>query len=212
MPRATAGPCSQLRLRAGAGSFRVGRASTCQSAFTAVHPQPRNLNLPCHVFPFEIRISSLSVCLALAVIGVTSYRRCRWICSRPSTCRKWWSQPSIAACRRRISKQTSPIRSSASSHRQPASTIMESRSLLGVSIIKVYFQPGTQRRRRRDPALQPGTRRPEAPAARYPAARGPEVRCLQSAGLPGDGQRRRAQRRRSFTTSRNSRFATRSPS
>ncbi len=70
-------------------------------------------------------------------------RACRWICFRPSTCRKWWWRRSTPACRRRISKPTSPIRWSASSPRPAASDHMESRSLLGVSIIKVYFQPGT---------------------------------------------------------------------
>ena len=71
---------------------------------------------------------------------------------------------------------------------------MESRSLLGVSIIKVLLPAGNQRRRGRDAALQPGAGRPEAPAAGNPAAGGAEIRRLQSAGVPGDRQGRGSER------------------
>ena len=63
---------------------------------------------------------------------------------------------------------------------------IESRSLTGVSLIKVYFQPGTDRRRRGQRDRQSRHGRPAATAARYVASGGAEVRCLEFAGLPGD--------------------------
>ena len=87
---------------------------------------------------------------------------------------------------------------------------MESRSLLGVSIIKVYLPAGNQRRRRCHPALQPGAGRSEAPAAGNAAAGGAEIRRLQPSGLPGHGQGTRASTKRSFTMRRSSPSATRS--
>ena len=72
------------------------------------------------------------------------------------------------------------------------------------------FPAGHQRRRRCDGAFQPRAGRPEAPAARHSAARRFEVRCIQPAGLPGDGERRRVSTKRNFTTWRSSRFAIRS--
>ena len=83
------------------------------------------------------------ICLVLLVIGVTASQACRWICFRPSICRKWWWRRSIPECRRRISRPTSPLRWSASSRWPAASTTSNRDSLLGVSIIKVFFQPGT---------------------------------------------------------------------
>ena len=62
----------------------------------------------------------------------------------------------------------------------------ESRSLLGVSIIRVFFQPGTSADADVTRTLQSGAGRPEAPAAGHVAAGGAEVRRLQPAGLPGD--------------------------
>ena len=52
---------------------------------------------------------------------------------------------------------------------------MESRSMLGVSIIKIYFQPGTNADADVTEILQPRAGRLEAPAARHLAARGAEV-------------------------------------
>ena len=69
---------------------------------------------------------------------------------------------------------------------------MESRSLPGVSIIKVYFQPGTECRFGGHHHLQPGHGESAAAAPGHAAAGGPEVRCLQPAGLPGDAEGRRA--------------------
>ena len=74
---------------------------------------------------------------------------------------------------------------------------IESRSLPGVSVIKVYFQPGTNP----DSAVTTISNLAMAQlrrlAARHPASGGAEVRRLQPAGLPGDIQRRRTQRNRS---------------
>ena len=70
---------------------------------------------------------------------------------------------------------------------------MESRSLLGVSIIKVYFQPGTNADSDVTQLSNLGASRPEAPASRNAAAVGAEVRRLQPSGLPGYRERRRAE-------------------
>ena len=62
---------------------------------------------------------------------------------------------------------------------------IESRSLTGVSLIKVYFQPGTNP----DAAvseIESGDGRPAAIAAGHTAAGGVEVRCFQFAGVSGD--------------------------
>ena len=67
---------------------------------------------------------------------------------------------------------------------------MESRSLLGVSIIKVYFQPGTNA----DADVTELSNLALADLKRLPpghtAAGRAEVRCLQPAGLPGDPEGR----------------------
>ena len=64
---------------------------------------------------------------------------------------------------------------------------IESRSLPGVSIIKVFFQPGHQPRRGGGRAGQPGDGRPAPPAARHAAAAGAAVGRLVAAGGAGDG-------------------------
>ena len=65
---------------------------------------------------------------------------------------------------------------------------MESRSLLGVSIIKVYFQPGTNA----DADVTELSNLALADLKRLPpgtlAAGRAEVRCFQPAGLSGDAQ------------------------
>ena len=66
---------------------------------------------------------------------------------------------------------------------------MESRSLLGVSIIKVFFQPGTNA----DADVTELSNLALADLKRLPpgtlAPGGAEVRRLQPAGLPGHGER-----------------------
>ena len=69
---------------------------------------------------------------------------------------------------------------------------IESRSLPGVSIIKVYFPARHERRLGGDHHLQSGDGEPAPAAARHAAARGAEVRCLQPAGLPGHASKARA--------------------
>ena len=60
---------------------------------------------------------------------------------------------------------------------------IESRSLTGVSLIKVYFQPGTDAERCRHHHLQPGHGTAPALAAGHAAACCSQVRCLQPARL-----------------------------
>jgi multidrug efflux pump subunit AcrB len=64
---------------------------------------------------------------------------------------------------------------------------MESRSLAGVSVIKIYFQPGTDA----DADVEPCDGGPEALTAGNIASCRAQVRCLQLARLPGDFERRR---------------------
>ena len=70
----------------------------------------------------------------------------------------------------------------------------ESRSLLGVSIIKITFQPGTSADADVTRDFQPGAGRPEATAAGNLASGGAEVRRLQPAGVPADREGRRTHR------------------
>ena len=65
---------------------------------------------------------------------------------------------------------------------------IESRSLTGVSLIKVYFQPGTDAGCGGQRDRQPRDGRPATPAARHAASGGAEVRCLEPAGVPGDAE------------------------
>ena len=88
---------------------------------------------------------------------------------------------------------------------------IESRSLPGVSLIKIYFQPGTNRRFRVTTISNLAMADSAAAAAGHAAAGGAEVRRLQSAGLPGHAQRRRPQRNASCATSGSSTCATRWP-
>ena len=84
------------------------------------------------------------ICLALAVIGITSLvAHAGGSVSRRSICRKWWSRRSIPACRRRTSKPISPIRWSASSP-WPAASITWNRARCWASASsRSIFQPGT---------------------------------------------------------------------
>ena len=68
---------------------------------------------------------------------------------------------------------------------------IESRSLNGVSIIRVYFQSEHQRRYRCGHHRESGRLGYEGSAARHAAARGVEIGRFQPSGLPGDHERRR---------------------
>ena len=173
----------------------------------------RQTSLPSISMPrFSIRnpYFIIVICLVLAVSASPAWRGCRWTYSRPSICRKWWSRRSIPACRPRISKPISPIRWSASSPCVSGIDHTESRSLLGVSMIKVFFQPGTNADADVTAALQSGAGRFKAAATRNAAARGVEIRCVQPSRVPGHGQRRRVSTKHNFTIWRSSRSATRS--
>ena len=69
---------------------------------------------------------------------------------------------------------------------------IESRSLPGVSVIKVYFQPGTNPDSAVTTISNLAMAQLATSAARNAAAGGAEVRRLQPAGLPGDAQGRGA--------------------
>ena len=69
---------------------------------------------------------------------------------------------------------------------------MESRSLAGVSLIKVYFQPGTNPGFSRHHHRQPGHGGDQPSSAGHLAALRAEDGCIQPAGLPGHPERRRA--------------------
>ena len=62
---------------------------------------------------------------------------------------------------------------------------IESRSLTGVSLIKIYFKPGTDRQRGLEQYRQPGHGRSAPIAARHAAACRAGHGCIEPAGLPG---------------------------
>ena len=88
---------------------------------------------------------------------------------------------------------------------------MESRSLPGVSVIKVYFQPGTNADSAVTTISNLAMAQSAAAAPGHAAAGGAEVRRFQPAGVPGDLQGRGTRRNRSCAIWRSSRCATRSP-
>ena len=123
---------------------------------------------------------------------------------------RWWSRRFTPACRRQDIETdiTDPLErfftlASGIDH-------MESRSLLGVSMIKVYLSAGHQRGCGRDGVVESGAGRFEAPAAGHAAAGGAEVRRVEPAGLPGDGERPGSDRNAASRSRRSSRSATRS--
>ena len=71
---------------------------------------------------------------------------------------------------------------------------MESRSLSGVSMIKVYFQPGTNRGFRGHHHREPGDGGDQPSSSRHAAAVRPQDGFVQPAGVPGDIEGRRAVR------------------
>ena len=62
----------------------------------------------------------------------------------------------------------------------------ESRSLTGVSLIKIYFKPGTDPNCGAEQHRQPGHGRPAPPAAGHAASGGAGHGRLDAAGVPGD--------------------------
>ena len=135
------------------------------------------------------------ICLALAVIGVNAFSRMPVdLFPAINLAGSGGGDLLTAACRREDIETdiTNPLErfftlASGIDH-------MESRSLLGVSIIKVFFQPGTNA----DADVTQLSNLALADLKRLPpgtlAAGGAEVRCLQPARLPGDGEGRGPER------------------
>ena len=73
---------------------------------------------------------------------------------------------------------------------------IESRSLTGVSLIKIYFKPGTDPERGLEQHRQSRHGRFAPPAPGHAAARGAGNGCFQPAGLPGDAEGQGAERDR----------------
>ena len=88
---------------------------------------------------------------------------------------------------------------------------MESRSLPGVSLIKVYFQPGSNPDSAVTSIANLAMARLALSAARHAAAGRDEIRRLQPAGLSGHVERRGLERGASCATSASSTSATRWP-
>ena len=134
------------------------------------------------------------ICLALLVIGVTSFARMPVDLFPPI------NMPEVIVATFYNGMPPIDIETDITNPLERFFTLaagmdhMESRSLLGVSMIKAYFQPGTSADADVTAALQPGVGRFEAPAAGHAAAGGAEVRRLQPAGVPGHDQRRRTHR------------------
>ena len=134
------------------------------------------------------------VCLALVVIGVTSLAR------MPVDLFPAINLPEVVVATFYSGMPPEDIETDITNPLERFFTLasgidhMESRSLLGVSIIKVYFQPGTSA----DADVTELSNLALADLKRLPpgtlAAGGAEVRRLQPARLPGDGQGRGPQR------------------
>ena len=90
-------------------------------------------------YPFFI----IMLCLVIVVVGVTTVARMPVDLFPPIKFRLSLSPPSTRACRRSRSKPISPARFERFFTLGSGIDHMESRSLPGVSLIKVYFQPGT---------------------------------------------------------------------
>ena len=88
---------------------------------------------------------------------------------------------------------------------------IESRSLPGVSLIKIYFQPGFDADSAVTSIANLALGGPAQAPARHAAAGGAEVRCLEPAGVPGDAEGRGPERGASCATSASTTSATRSP-
>ena len=91
------------------------------------------------------------------------------------------------ACLPSRSKLISLAASNAFSRSRSNIDHIESRSLPGVSLIKIYFQPGTDADAAVTAYFQPGDGQLQAIAPGNTSACGPEVRCFQLAGLPDHG-------------------------
>ena len=97
----------------------------------------------CQAFQFAIRISSIVICLALVVIGVTSVARMPVDLFPPI------NLPEVVVATFYSGMPPQDIETDITDPLERFFTLasgvdhMESRSLLGVSIIRVYFQPGT---------------------------------------------------------------------
>ena len=87
---------------------------------------------------------------------------------------------------------------------------MESRSMTGVSLIKIYFQPGTDANADVTQISNLAMADLRRLAAGNSTARGNEGRCVQPAGLSADRGGRGTQRNSTCTTTCNTRFETRS--
>ena len=93
----------------------------------------------CYTSPLFDRCH-MSVCLCAR--PHVAWSKCRWTCS-PRSISPWCSWPrSIAACRRNRSRRISLTRLNVL-HAGSGIDHMESRSMTGVSLIKIFFQPGT---------------------------------------------------------------------
>ncbi len=138
-------------------------------------------------------------------------RACPSICSRPSISPSWWSRRSSPACRPKQIETDITGRFERFFTLASGIEHIESRSLPGVSLIKIYFQPGTDADAAVTQHLQPRDGQSAAPAAGHAAAGRAEVRRLQPARLPDHAEGRRPDARRGCATSANTPCAIRWP-
>ena len=87
---------------------------------------------------------------------------------------------------------------------------MESRSMTGVSLIKIYFQPGTNANADVTQISNLGDGRLAPPSRRHPASGGFENRCFEPAGLLCSPSKDKVSTKRSFTIISSTRFEIRS--
>ena len=134
------------------------------------------------------------VCLIIAVVGVTSLAR------MPVDMFPAMNIPVVVVATFYSGMPPEQIETDITSRFERFFTLgsgiehIESRSLPGVSVIKVYFQPGTNPDSAVTTISNLAMAQSAPPAAGHAAAGRAEVRRLQPAGLPGDVQGRRPER------------------
>ena len=142
---------------------------------------------------FAIRFPYLIIVICLMTDGDRRGRAwcgCRWICFRRSRFPWWWWRHFTPGCRRSRSRTTSPSGRSGSSRSPAASTTWSRVRCPASSLIKIYFQPGMNRRLRGQQHRQSRHGGNAPSAAGHAAAGRAEVRRLEPARLPHHAQGR----------------------
>ncbi len=139
-------------------------------------------------FPFGILISSSWFASSSACWALPHWPKCRWTCFHRSTFR--WCMVATFYSGMPPQQIEADITDTFERFFTLAGGVdhMESRSLTGVSLIKIYFQPGTDANADVTQISNLAMADLRTPAAGHAAARGDEGGCVEPAGVPADGR------------------------